>query len=83
MLDDQAAALTSFYAVLTRPREENEEFFWYDKSGFQAAQILEKQKAWKEAIAIYNDLAQLNGPRAEEAKTRANQLRLKYLIWDD
>lgn len=82
-LNDQSAALKSFYAVLTRPQESDEEFFWYFKSGFQAAQILEKQKAWKEAIAIYNDLAKLAGPRAEEAKSRANQLRLKYLIWDD
>ena len=82
-LGDQATALKSFYAVLSHQKPGDEEFLWLYKSGFEAARILENQKAWREAIAVYEDLAKMGGPRSEEARNRVNRLRLDNLIWAD
>jgi outer membrane protein assembly factor BamD (BamD/ComL family) len=80
-----AEALTAFYDVLAAQSDSDEtpEYFWYYKAGFDAARILEKQENWKSAIGIYQKMANLEGPRAEESKTRANQLRLEHFIWEE
>lgn len=82
-LGDKDAALKSFYTVLSGQKPGDEEFLWLYKSGFDAARILEKQQAWREAIAVYEDLAKMGGPRSEDARNRVNRLRLDNLIWAD
>jgi len=80
---DEAAAV--FYDVLqaqTASRVEPD-YFWYYKAGFDAARIMEEQRQWKSAIGIYQKMAGLKGPRAEEAGSRAEQLRLEHFIWDE
>jgi hypothetical protein len=44
---------------------------------------LEKAGRWPAAIACAKKIASFNGPRAEEATTRASQLQLKHMIWED
>jgi len=58
------------------------EFFWFYKSGFEAARHYEQQSAWPSAIAIYEKMAKIEGPRAAEAQTRAKQLRVEHFVWD-
>lgn len=58
------------------------EFFWFYKSGFEAARHYEQQAAWPAAIAIYEKLAKVEGPRAAEAQARAKQLRVEHFVWD-
>ena len=53
------------------------------KAGFEAAHILEAQEQWKPAIAIYQKMAALEGPRSDEAKNRITDLRLKHFIWEE
>jgi TolA-binding protein len=81
-LKRQPEALTAYYDVLEKSTAEGREFFWYYKAGFDAAQLFEKQENWKSAIGIYQKMAQLDGPRAAEAKARLSQLRLERFIWD-
>lgn len=59
------------------------DYFWYYKAGFDAAHIMEEQGQWKSAIGIYQKMAGLKGPRAEEARSRSEQLRLEHFIWDE
>lgn len=80
---DEAAAV--FYDVLQLPNASGEEpdYFWYYKSGFEAGRLMEEGKRWKSAIGLYQKMAALEGPRAEEARARAKQLRLEHFIWEE
>ena len=76
-------ALKAFYAVLDAPGStEVGEFFWLHKAGFDAARLLENQSAWRDAVALYERLSSLGGPRGEEARKRALQLRLEHFLWE-
>jgi outer membrane protein assembly factor BamD (BamD/ComL family) len=76
-------ALEAFYSVLDLPGSvEAGEYFWLFKAGFDAARILEGKQIWRDTIALYERLGKLGGPRAEEAKTRARQIRLEKFIWE-
>ena len=76
-------ALRLFCSVLdAQDSEEEGEYFWLYKAGFDAARILEAQGSWRDAIALYERLSRIGGGRVEEAKNRAMQLRLERFIWD-
>ena len=76
-------ALKAFYTVLDAPGSlESGEFFWLHKAGFDAARLLESRNAWRDAVALYERLASLGGPRGNEASQRALQLRLERFLWD-
>lgn len=77
-------ALSAYYAVLDRPVDPPPpEFEWFERSGFRALTLLENAERWQAAISIAEKIASFGGPRAEEAATRARQLRLKHMIWED
>ena len=83
-LKQPAEALATFYRIIedqTRPDQERE-FFWYYKAGFNAARLLEADSKWEPAAAVYEKLAFAGGARSEEAKSRLNQLRLEHFLWD-
>jgi tetratricopeptide (TPR) repeat protein len=58
------------------------EYFWVLKAGFDAARILERQAAWRDAVHVYERMAKMPAPRAQEAGARARQLRLERFLWD-
>ena len=78
-------ALTAFYDALEPQAVAagSPEYFWYYKAGFDAARLLEAQQQWKSAIGIYQKMANLEGPRAQEVRTRLGQLRLEHFIWEE
>ena len=81
-------ALAAFEKVITGPRRplaENEvpEYDWYYKAGFAAIRIYEERKNWKAAISTANTLANSDGPGAQTARERAEQLETKNFIWRD
>jgi tetratricopeptide (TPR) repeat protein len=80
---DSRAAFEEFSRVLEAPgsREEGE-FFWRFKAGFEAAGILEREKRWSEAVALYERMAAESGPGSEEARRRAQRLRLECFLWE-
>jgi tetratricopeptide (TPR) repeat protein len=76
-------ALEAFYRVLEAPGSaEAGEFFWLFKAGFDAARILEGKGQWPDAVALYERLDRMGGPRSTEAKVRARQLRLEHFLWE-
>jgi len=84
-LKKQTEALAAFYDVIQPQTRRNDgpEYLWFYKAGFDAAHILESQEQWKAAIAIYQKMAALQGPRSEEANELLTQLRLKHFIWEE
>ncbi|MEP6821855.1 MAG: tetratricopeptide repeat protein [Chthoniobacterales bacterium] len=83
-LSAPAEALATFYRIVGdegRP-EQQREFFWYYKAGFNAARLLEEEAKWEPAAAVYEKLAFAGGARSDEAKSRLKQLRLEHFLWD-
>lgn len=80
---EKEKALAAFYDVLQPLVGGEPEFFWYFKAGFDAARLLEAQEQWPAAIGLYEKMAKSDGPRAEEARSRANELRLEHFIWTE
>ena len=75
-------AFIAYYSVLettTNPAE----WHYFELCGFRALALLEKAGRWPAAIACAKKIASFNGPRAAEAATRASQLQLKHMIWED
>jgi TolA-binding protein len=75
-------AFIAYYSVLetTQPPAE---WHYFELCGFRALALLEKSQRWPAAIACARKIASFQGPRAEEASTRAAQLQLKHMIWED
>jgi len=77
-------ALSAYFSVLDRPVDPPPpEWEWFERSGFRALSLLENAGRWQAAISIAEKIASFGGPRSEEAATRARQLRLKHMIWED
>ena len=75
-------AFTAYYSALetTTPPVEWE---YFELCGFKALELLEKAERWPAAIACAKKIASFKGPGAEKAATRASQLQLKHMIWED
>jgi len=77
-------ASEAYFSVIDRPTDAPPaEWEWFERSCFRLLTMLETEENWKAAIAIARRIASFGGPRAEEAATRARQLRLKHMIWED
>jgi tetratricopeptide (TPR) repeat protein len=81
-LGDTDAALDCYYGVFSQGQKGGPEYFWFYRAGFDAGRLLESQRLWKEAIAVYEKISSVDGPRADEARERVNRLRLENFIWD-
>jgi len=81
-LGNTDAALSGYYRVVDTPSEGEPEYFWFYKSGSDAARILEAQGRWEEAMIVYQKLADARGPRSAEAESRVRRLRLENFIWE-
>ena len=82
-LGDQA--LTAFYDVLNNrstAAQQQPDFFWFEKAGYEAEAMLEAKGQWPGAISILERIAQAGGPRSAEAQKHADQLRLEHFVWD-
>ena len=82
MLGRPEEALAAYYEVVESGLARPQEYFWFYKAGFDACRLSESREQWKSAIAIYQKMASIEGPRAEESKARMNQLRLEHFIWE-
>jgi hypothetical protein len=79
-----AEAREAYFSVIDRPADPPPaEWEWFERSGFRLLSILEAEEDWKAAISIAEKIASFGGPRAKEAATRARQLRLKHMVWED
>ena len=55
---------------------------WVFRAGFSAINILKQNEDWAGAIKIADVLSLKEGARAIEASRLAEQMRLKYWVWD-
>ena len=82
---DPQTALTAYYDVINNPSAQHgsPEYLWYYRAGFEAMRLLESRPnpPWDSIIAVADKLAELPGPRAEEARKRADRLRLEHFRW--
>jgi len=76
------AALVIFYDILNSAGTGPRETFWFAKAGFDAAALVESRQQWKSAVGIYEKMAAIPGPHAEQAKQRVRKLRLEHFLWD-
>jgi tetratricopeptide (TPR) repeat protein len=81
-LKKQDEALTVLYDIITKAAAAPRETFWFSKAGFDAAGIAESRQQWKSAVAIYDKMAAVPGPHAEQARRRAKTIRLEHFLWD-
>jgi TolA-binding protein len=58
------------------------DYFWFYKSGFEAGRHFEQRQNWSSAIAIYEKIARLKGPRSQEAADSARRIRVDHFIWE-
>ena len=77
------AALAAYRDVLARQPGTGADPFWFYKAGLEAGRLLEEQKDWSAAIAIYDKMASADGPQREEIRQRARRLRLEHFIWEN
>ena len=78
-----AAALAVYREVLARPPEKAADAYWFHKAGLEAGHLLEQQRDWPAAIAVYDQMAQAAGAQREELEQRARRLRLEHFIWEN
>ncbi len=75
-------AFAAFYSAL-EISEPPADWEYFELCGFKALSMLEKSQRWPAAIATAKKIASFKGPRAAEAAARADQLQLKYQVWED
>ena len=75
-------AFNAYYSVL-ETETVPEEWHYFELCGFRALALLEKAGRWPAAVACAKKISSFNGPRAEEAASRASQIQLKHMIWED
>jgi TolA-binding protein len=75
-------ALATLYDVLNAGGNRSDEV-WFFRAGFDAAELLEARRSWNSAAAVYEKLTAIPGPRAEEAKSRLERLRLEHFLWPE
>lgn len=81
-LSREKEALIAYYSVLER-KQAPVRWDYLESCGFRALALLERARRWPAAIATAKKIAGFGGPRAEEAAARAQQIQLKYMIWED
>lgn len=75
-------AFQAYHSVLetTSPPAEWE---YFELCAFRALALLEKAGRWQAAIQVAKKIASFKGPRAEQAASRANEIQLKQMLWED
>jgi len=80
--DQRDDALDIFYGIIRSAATSPRETFWFAKAGFDAAALVESRQQWKSAVGIYEKMASIPGPHAEQARQRIRKLRLEHFLWD-
>ncbi len=82
MREDEA--IEAYYSVIRRTGDEPPaEWEWFERCAFGALTLLENAERWQAAVNLARKIASFGGPRAAEAAERADQLRLRHMIWDE
>ena len=75
------AAIAAWREALSTPPEKGEDMVWFARAGFNAGDALQELKLWREAAAVYQQIAEAGGLMRAEAEARLTQLRLAHFLW--
>jgi len=78
---DLPAAIAAWREALRAPPEKGEDTVWFARAGFNAGDALQELKLWREAAAVYQQIAEAGGLVRAEAEARLTQLRLAHFLW--
>jgi tetratricopeptide (TPR) repeat protein len=82
-LNQADQALDAYYQVIeTASKQAPSQWDYFERCGFNAIALLEKNRRWEPAIALAKKLATFPSPRAKEAEQRAERLSLEHMILD-
>lgn len=79
----EAEALEAYYSVLESASHPPAEWIYFELSGTRALALLENAKRWKAAITVAEKIASFGGKAGDDAAKRAQDIRLKHMIWED
>ena len=76
-------ALDVYYQVVeSASKQVITNWVYFERCGFNAIALLEKNRRWESAIAVAKKIATFPCPRAKEAEERASRLGLEHMILD-
>lgn len=76
-------ALDAYYQVIeAASKQAPSQWDYFERCGFNAIALLEKNRRWEPAIALAKKLANFPSPRAKEAEERAQRLSLEHMVLD-
>lgn len=88
-MKETSEAFKSYYDVIITAQpagaqnNQPEEWLWFYRCGFKALAMLENAQRWESSVKVAKRIAAFNGPRAEEAAKRADDLAKKHMIWSE
>ncbi|MFM2168709.1 MAG: outer membrane protein assembly factor BamD [Verrucomicrobiota bacterium] len=84
--DSDAEALEACYDTLraadTAPPSNPADYLWFSKAGFYGVELLENAHQWEAAAKLAEQIAQVKGSRANDARQIATKIRLEHFLWD-
>lgn len=84
--DSDAEALEACYDTLraadARPPTNPSDYLWFSKAGFFGVELLEDAHQWEAAAKLAEQIAQVKGSRANDARQIATKIRLEHFLWD-
>lgn len=84
--DSDAEALEACYDTLraadSAPPTNPADYLWFSKAGFFGIELLEDAHQWEAAAKLAEQIAQVKGSRANDARQIATKIRLEHFLWD-
>jgi hypothetical protein len=84
--DSDAEALEACYDTLRaaddEPPSNPADYLWFSKAGFFGIELLENAHQWEAAAKLAEQIAQVKGSRANDARQIATKIRLEHFLWD-
>ncbi len=82
--DREEEALVAYMDVVqAAPETPRGDWNAIEDCGFAALGILERREDWEGAMKFARRIAQLGGPRSEEADERAKTIGMEHMIWEE
>jgi hypothetical protein len=76
------ACYDTLRAADSAPPTNPADYLWFSKAGFFGIELLESAHQWEAAAKLAEQIAQVKGSRASDARQIATKIRLEHFLWD-